>query len=298
MFKNRFTFATLILIFIFPISNSIAKKETDEALSKAVSGLKFRSIGPAFMGGRIADIAVSPKDKSTWYVAVGSGGLWKTSNRGTTWNPVFDKQKSYSIGTVSIDPNNQDVIWVGTGENVSGRHVAWGDGVYKSKDGGKTWKSMGLKESEHIGKILIDPRNSDVLFVAAEGPLWSAGGERGVYKSIDGGKTWELVLEIDENTGITDMEFDPSNPDTLYAATYQRRRQTWSFLAGGPKSGIYKSTDTGVTWSQVKTGLPKGDMGKIGLAVTPANPDLVYATIEANKEEKGFYRSQDKGESW
>ena len=298
MFKNHLALAILFVIHIFPTSTILAKTEHEEVISKAVSGLQLRSIGPALMGGRIADIAVSPTDKSTWYVAVGSGGLWKTTNRGTTWKPIFDSQKSYSIGTVTIDPNNSEVVWVGTGENVSGRHVAWGDGVYKSNDGGKTWKPMGLEKSEHIGKILVDPRNSDVVFVAAEGPLWSAGGERGLYKTIDAGKTWTVVLEIDENTGVTDMEFDPSNPDVLYAAAYQRRRHTWSLIAGGPKSGIYKSTDKGETWNQVKTGLPKGDMGKIGLAVTPANPDLVYATIEANKEEKGFYKSLNKGESW
>ena len=298
MYKNRLAFALLVIIYFFPTSNTFAQTENKEALDKAVSGLKLRGIGPAVMGGRIADIAVSPTDKSTWYVAVGSGGLWKTTNRGASWEPVFDSQKSYSIGTVTIDLNNSEVVWVGTGENVSGRHVAWGDGVYKSADGGKTWKQMGLEKSEHIGKILVDPRNSDVVFVAAEGPLWSAGGERGVYKTDDGGKTWQLVLEIDENTGVTDMEFDPSNPDIIYAAAYQRRRHTWSLLAGGPKSGIYKSVDNGASWNQVKTGLPNGDIGKIGLAVTPANSELVYATIEANDKDKGFYRSLNKGESW
>jgi len=298
MYKYRLVFAVLFSItYFFQTSNVLAQTETTD-ITKAVSGLKLRGIGPAFMGGRIADIAVSPKDKSTWYVAVGSGGLWKTTNRGTSWKPIFDSKKSYSIGTVTIDPNNPEVIWVGTGENVSGRHVAWGDGVYKSVDGGKTWKQMGLEKSEHIGRILVDPRNSNVVFVAAEGPLWSSGGERGVYKTSDGGKTWQFVLEIDKNTGVTDMEFDPSNPDVIYAAAYQRRRQTWSLLAGGPKSGIYKSTDNGESWNQVKTGLPKGDIGKIGLAVTPANPEVVYATIEASDKEKGFYKSNDKGESW
>jgi len=250
------------------------------------------------MGGRIADIAVNPHDKSNWYIAVGSGGVWKTTNSGITWKPVFEDQASFSIGCVAIDPANPSVVWAGTGENVSGRHVGWGDGVYKSRDGGQTWQNMGLPKSEHIGKILIDPRNSDVVLVAAEGPLWSSGGERGLYKTTDGGATWNLVLKIDADTGVTDVEFDPSNPDIVYAAAYQRRRHTWSLLAGGPKSGIYKSTDNGATWRQVKTGLPSGDMGKIGLAVTPANPQVVYATIEAGEKEKGFYRSLDKGESW
>jgi photosystem II stability/assembly factor-like uncharacterized protein len=272
--------------------------QTGTSLAPAAQGLKLRSIGPAVMGGRIADIAVNPIDKSNWYVAVGSGGVWKTNNSGITWKPVFDDQSSYSIGTISIDPNNTDVVWVGTGENVSGRHVAWGDGVYKSLDAGETWEQMGLTKSEHIGKILIDPRNSDVVFVAAEGPLWASGGQRGLYKTTDGGKTWQLVLQISENTGVTDVEFDPANPDVLYAAAYQRRRQTWSLLAGGPESGIYKSIDNGTTWKKVTTGLPKADMGKIGLAVTPANPQLVYATIESDDKNKGFYRSTNRGESW
>lgn len=296
--KTTTTLLTLIVVYFLTVSNTIAQTQNKEALSKAASGLELREIGPALMGGRIADIAVHPKDRSIWYVAVGSGGLWKTTNSGITWKPIFDDQPSYSIGTVTIDPNNTNVVWVGTGENVSGRHVAWGDGVYRSMDGGATWRQMGLSKSEHIGKILVDPRDSDVVFVAAEGPLWSAGGERGLYKSKNGGQTWDLVLEIDKNTGVTDVEFDPSNPDVLYAAAYQRRRQTWSLLAGGPNSGIYKSTDNGETWKQIKTGLPSGDVGKIGLAVTPANPEVVYATIEAGDDEKGFYKSTDKGESW
>lgn len=297
MLPNKL-FPALYLIVVFTITNAFSQSDTHSAVAKAVQNLSLRSIGPALMGGRISDIAVSPRNSSTWYVAAGSGNLWKTTNSGITWNPVFDHQASYSIGAVSIDPQQPEIVWVGTGENVSGRHVGWGDGVYRSKDGGKSWENMGLKESEHIGKILIDPRNSDVVLVAAEGPLWSSGGQRGVYKTQDGGKTWQQVLQIDENTGVTDLEFDPSNPDVIYAAAYQRRRHTWSLLAGGPQSGIYKSTDNGNSWRQVKKGLPGGDMGKIGLAVTLANPGLVYATIEASEGEKGFYRSLDKGESW
>ncbi|MGE0590392.1 MAG: WD40/YVTN/BNR-like repeat-containing protein [Cyclobacteriaceae bacterium] len=279
-------------------SLSFAQAIDKDIYADAAKGLKLRSIGPALMGGRIADIAVNPKDKSNWYIAVGSGGVWKTTNAGTTWKAVFENQTSYSIGTVAIDPNQPNVVWVGTGENVSGRHVGWGDGIYKSMDAGQTWQRMGLEKSEHIGKILIDPRNSNVVLVAAEGPLWSAGGDRGLYRSTDGGKTWKLALKIDESTGVTDIEFDPSNPDVVYAASYQRRRHTWSLLSGGPKSGIYKSTDNGDTWRQVKTGLPSVDIGKIGLAVTASNPNLVFATIEADDKNRGFYRSTDKGESW
>jgi photosystem II stability/assembly factor-like uncharacterized protein len=269
-----------------------------DRLKAAVGGLTLRAIGPAMAGGRIADIEVHPRDRSTWYVAVGSGGVWKTTNAGTTWTPVFDDQPSFSIGEITLDPRNPEVVWVGTGENVSGRHVAWGDGVYRSRDGGRTWARMGLARSEHIGRILVDPRNSNVILVAAEGPLWAGGGERGVYRSADGGATWTRVLHIDDDTGATDLEFDPSNPDVVYAAAYRRRRHVWGFLAGGPKSGIHKSADGGLTWRQVTTGLPKDHMGKIGLAVTAADPNVVYATIEAKADERGFYQSTDKGESW
>jgi len=262
------------------------------------AGLTLRNIGPALASGRIADIAIHPEDRATWYVAVGSGGVWKTTDKGTTWTPVFDGEGSYSIGCVTIDPNHHDVIWVGTGENVSGRHVGYGDGVYRSRDGGKTWQNVGLGASEHISKIVVDPRDSNTVYVAAEGPLWTAGGDRGVYKSTDGGETWAQVLAISEDTGVTDLELDPADPDTLYAAAYQRRRKIWALLAGGPESGIYKSTDAGATWRELTAGLPSGDMGKIGLAVSPIRPEIVYATIEAGEDERGFYRSADRGESW
>ena len=267
-------------------------------IDEALRALELREIGPAVAGGRISDIAVHPTDRSTWYVAAGSGGVWKTENAGTTWTPIFDDQPSYSIGTLALDPANPDVVWVGTGENVSGRHVGWGSGIYRSADGGLSWSNMGLERSEHIGRILVHPDDGNTLLVAAEGPLWSAGGERGVYKSTDGGATWRRVLRVDTHTGVTDLEFAPDDPNTVYAATYQRRRHVWGFMGGGPGSGLHKSTDGGDTWSELALGLPTGDMGKIGLAVTPADPSLVYATIEANSGERGFYRSLDRGESW
>ena len=270
----------------------------DVVTAETLRGLELRSIGPALMGGRIADIAVSPRDSSTWYIAVGSGGVWKTENAGVSWRPVFDDQPSYSVGCVTLDPSNPDIVWVGTGENVSGRHVGWGDGVYKSLDGGDTWNRMGLERSEHIGKIVVDPRDSDVVYVAAEGPLWASGGERGLYKTTDGGRTWSGALIIDEDTGVTDIEIDPRDPDVLYAASYQRRRHIWSLMAGGPGSGIHKSTDGGESWRRLERGLPEEEMGKIGLAVSPADPDVVYATIEADESERGFYRSLDRGETW
>jgi photosystem II stability/assembly factor-like uncharacterized protein len=280
-------------------AKSAAKAEKTAAITpELLSGLAFRNIGPAVMSGRISDIVIHPLKSHTWYVAVGSGGLWKTENAGTTWAPVFDAQASYSIGCVTLDPSNPETVWVGTGENVSGRHVGFGDGVYKSLNGGKTWTNMGLPKSEHLGRILVDPRNPNVVYVAAEGPLWSSGGERGLYKTSDGGKTWALVLEISKDAGVTSAEFDLSNPDVLYAAAYQRRRSVAAFMGGGPESGIHKSEDAGKTWRKLTVGLPKGDMGKIGLAVSPIDPRVVYATVEAGPEEKGFYRSTDRGESW
>jgi len=276
----------------------LASEPKAPLLSEALAGLAFRNIGPAVMSGRISDIAINPKDHAVWYVCAGSGGVWKTENAGTTWTPVFDSQPSYSIGCVSLDPANPEIVWVGTGENVSGRHVGFGDGVYKSLNGGKTWTNKGLSRSEHIARILIDPRDSDVVYAAAEGPLWSAGGERGLYKTTDGGENWTLSLGISRDTGVASAEFDPSNPDVIYAAAYERRRSVAAFMGGGPESGIYKTEDAGKTWRKLTVGLPKGDMGKIGLAVSPAEPNVVYATVEAGPDEKGFYRSEDFGESF
>ena len=291
------THATVLVLLCLSTAVPAAAQPPSGLTAEALSGLELRSIGPALMGGRIADIAVDPRRSSTWFVAVGSGGVWKTENAGITWTPVFDHQPSYSVGCVTIDPTRPDVIWVGTGENVSGRHVGWGDGVYKSVDGGGSWQRVGLERSEHIGDIIVDPRDGDVVYVAAEGPLWSSGGDRGLYKTMDGGLNWTQVLSIDDDTGVTDLEIDPRNPDVLYAASYQRRRHVWSLLAG-PGSGIHKSSDAGATWRRIERGLPAGDMGKIGLAVSPADPDVVYATIEAADDERGFYRSRDRGESW
>jgi photosystem II stability/assembly factor-like uncharacterized protein len=300
--------AVVLAILLVSASTMAASTGQAKADSKAekpanltpelLSGLAFRNIGPALMSGRISDIVIHPTRPSTWYVAVGSGGVWKTENSGTTWTPIFDSEGSYSIGCLSLDPCNPEIVWVGTGENVSGRHVGIGDGVYKSLNGGKTWTNMGLSKSEHIARILVDLRDSNVVYVASEGPLWSPGGERGLFKTVDGGKTWTLSLEISQDTGVTSAEFDPSNPDILYAAAYQRRRSVAAFMGGGPESGIYKSTDAGKSWRKLTVGLPKGDMGKIGLAVSPIDPRVVYATIEAGPEEKGFYRSTNKGESW
>jgi photosystem II stability/assembly factor-like uncharacterized protein len=262
------------------------------------SGMRFRSIGPAVTSGRVNMFAVDPNDRSKYYIAVASGGVWKTVNAGTTWTPVFDGEGSYSIGAIALDPKNTAVVWVGTGEYNSQRSVGYGDGVYKSEDGGKSWKNMGLKTSEHIGRIVIDPRDSNVVFVAAQGPLWSPGGERGLYKTTDGGKTWKAVISISENTGVTDVVMDPSNPDTMYAAAWQRRRHFYTLINGGPESALYKSIDGGNTWTKLRSGLPPGDLGRIGLDVSPVEPNVVYATVEASGNLSGIFRSQDRGATW
>ncbi|MDZ7742120.1 MAG: glycosyl hydrolase [Bacteroidota bacterium] len=274
------------------------KENNDTIKSSALSGLKFRSIGPAFASGRIADFAVNPCNTSEYYVAVASGNVWKTSNNGTTFSPVFDNYGSYSIGCVEIDPNNQHVVWIGTGENNHQRALGYGDGVYKSIDGGKSFKNVGLKDSRQIGMIAIDPRDSDVVYVAAEGSVWGPGGDRGLYKTTDGGKTWNKVLEISENTGVNNVIMDPRNPDIMYATSEQRRRHVFTKIGGGPESGIRKSTDGGENWRELKSGLPGGDVGGIGIAISPVNPDYVYAIIEAAGKSGGFFRSTDRGESW
>jgi len=262
------------------------------------SGLKFRLIGPAVASGRVMSIAVNPKNKFEYYVGVASGGVWKTVNDGTTWTPLFDSEGSYSIGWVEIDPNDPTVVWVGSGESNSQRSVSYGDGIYRSDDGGKDWQNLGLKKSEHIGRVVVDPRDSKVVYVAAEGPLWGPGGDRGLYKSTDGGKNWKAVLTISENTGVVDVALDPSNPDIVYAAAYQRRRHVFTLIDGGPESAIYKSTDAGATWNKLKSGLPTVDLGRIGITVSPADPNVVYASIEAADGKGGIFRSDDKGATW
>jgi photosystem II stability/assembly factor-like uncharacterized protein len=295
-----FILSNISLLFAMPPQGKEDKGEEKKGAfsAKTFAGLKLRSIGPALSSGRVGDIAVHPNNRGHYFVAVSSGGVWKTENSGTTWQPVFDKEGSYSIGCVSIDPKNPFVVWVGTGENNSQRSVSYGDGIYKSVDGGKSWKNMGLKNSEHIGKIVIDPRDSKVVYVAAQGPLWNAGGDRGLYKTTDAGKTWKKILDISENTGVTDLVYDPRDPDIMYAASYQRRRRVWTLIDGGPESAIYKSEDGGAGWRKLTKGLPKDDMGRIGLAISPVNPDVVYAIIEAADGTGGFFRSNDRGENW
>ncbi len=276
------------------------KNDKDEIFSSSTfKAMELRNIGPAYMSGRIADIAIDQNNPSTWYTAVGSGGVWKTTNAGTTWTPIFDDQPVYSIGDVTIAPSNSNIIWVGTGENNGGRHISFGDGVYKSVDGGQTWKNMGLSKSEHVSDIIIHPTNSDIVWVSAQGPLWSGGGERGLYKTTDGGETWKQVLTpADKWTGVTSLLIDPRNPDKLYAATWARQRSIGAYVGTNEGAGIHTSNDGGETWTELKTGLPEGNMGKIGMAISPMNPDVIYATIETDNRGGGFYRSADQGASW
>jgi photosystem II stability/assembly factor-like uncharacterized protein len=266
--------------------------------AETVRGLELRSLGPALTPGRVGDIVVDPRNAKVWFVAIASGGLWKTNDAGKSWKAVFDHQGSYSIGCVTLDPRNPDVVWLGTGENQSQRSVGFGDGIYQSRDGGHSWKHMGLSASEHIAKILVDPRNADVVYVAAQGPLWSPGGDRGLYKTTNGGKTWQAVLQISENTGVTDLVMDPRNPDVLYAASYQRRRNVGVLIGGGPEAAIYKSIDGGSKWTKLTDGIPAVDLGRIALGISPQQPDVVYALVTAANKESGFFKSMDGGATW
>src|ERR1035437_6925926 len=261
----------------------VAPSSTDTLKSPNLSGIKFRGIGPAFTSGRIADFAVNPNNHSEYYVGVASGNVWKTVNNGTTFTPIFDSYGSYSIGCIKIDPNNSNTVWCGTGEHNHQRALGYGDGIYKSTDAGKTWKNMGLKDSRQIGGIVIDPRNSDVVYVAAEGSVWGPGGDRGLFKTIDGGKTWKKIQTISENTGINNIVMDPRNPDVLYTTSEQRRRHVFTKISGGPESAVWKSTNAGETWEKLTTGLPTGDIGGMGIAISPV---ILMSSISLRKPRK------------
>lgn len=288
----------LSIVFLF-LCISLSAQQAEGPLSESTfKGLKFRNIGPAFASGRISDIAIHPEDENCWYVAVGSGGVWNTRNAGVTWTPIFDDQPSYSIGCISIDPNNPHTIWVGTGENVGGRHVGFGDGIYKSEDEGKSWQHMGLASSEHISRIIVHPSNSEIVYAAVQGPLWSEGGERGLYISYDGGKNWSKALEVDSWTGVTELLMDPLDPDVMFAATWQRHRNVAAYMGGGPGSAIYRSLDGGSNWEKMTDGIPETNLGKIGLAISPFNTDVIYAAIELDRRTGGLFISENRGVSW
>src|SRR5688572_8666089 len=287
--------ATLVLATLIPSTLQAQNGGLDPAKLK---GIAWRSIGPGFVTGRIADVEIDPRDTNVWYVATAFGGLWKTVNRGISFEPIFDEGPSFNLCCVVIDPKNSNIIWLGTGENHSQRSAHFGDGVYKSTDAGKTWKRVGLETSEHIGKIIIDPRNSNVVYVAAQGPLFSAGGERGLYKTTDGGATWTASLTVSENTGVTDIVLDPKNPDVIYASSYQRRRHVGQAIGGGREAGIHKSTNGGRSWTKLTSGLPRCDIGRIALAIDGRrSPTEIYALVEAQGGQ-GFYKSTNGGSSW
>jgi photosystem II stability/assembly factor-like uncharacterized protein len=276
--------------------NADGNKKGTDVYTELLTTFKMRNIGPANMGGRAVDIAVVESNSFTIYAAIGPSGLWKSTDNGIHWCPVFQRQTSASVGAVAVSRSHPDIIWVGTGEATSRNSVAIGDGVYKSEDGGNTWKNMGLSETRHIDRILIDPHNPDIVYIGAMGHLWGANPERGVFKTLDGGKNWKKVLYFDEDTGIADMAMDPTNSRILYAAAYSHRRKPFHFTSGGPHSGIYKTTDGGETWKQLKNGLPEGVNGRCGIAVSRSQPETIYALVE-NKE-GGIFRSLDKGETW
>ena len=290
------TFRLVGCVFLF----AITLPAPGEAQSP-LSSIKWRAIGPVNTSGRIDDIAVARVrgEADAIYVATASGGLWKSANNGVSWSPVFDGVDAMmSIGAVAVAPSSQLTVWVGTGEANTRQSSSWGDGAYKSSDGGKTWSNMGLRDTRSIARVVIDPTDPNIVYVAAQGHLWGPNTERGVFKTADGGKNWKKVLFVDENTGATDLVIDPDNPQVLYAAMYQRQRRTWGFNGGGPGSNIYKSTDAGATWTKLAKGLPAGEKGRIGLSLYASDPKIVYATVEARSPEGGIYRTLDAGATW
>lgn len=285
------------LVLIFFIGAKKIEKEAESLLKESIlDGLKWRCIGPANMGGRIDDFAVVESNPFIIYAGTASGGVWKTTNNGVTWKAIFDNQNTSTVGDVTIAPSNPDIVWVGTGESNNRQSSSWGDGVYKSTDGGQTWKNMGLRKTHHIGRIVIHPTNPDILYVAALGHLWGPNEERGLFKTTDGGKNWVSILFIDENTGCVDVAMDPESPNTLYAAAYQRRRRGWGFNGGGPGSSLHKTTDGGETWTRLSEGLPSGIIGRIGIDIYHSNSNIVYTILE--HKQGGVFRSEDKGLSW
>ena len=287
--------SALAMLFLLACGVSIAEAQNIKLDSNSFGAIEARHIGPATTSGRIAAIDGVASDPRIIYVGSAGGGVWKTTNAGTTFKPIFDKY-TQSIGAVTVDQAHPDTVWVGTGETWTRNSVSVGTGLYKTTDGGDNWKLVGLEHSERIARIIIDPKNSDVVYVAATGHLWDSNEERGVYKTTDGGKTWQRSLFVDKDTGCADLAIDPQDSNVVYAAMWQFRRKAYFFSSGGPGSGLYKSTDAGKTWKKTTRGLPEGELGRIALAVAPNRPNVVYATVEAKKN--GLYRSEDLGESW
>lgn len=298
---KRHVALTVLLVCVSALSNG-------QGIDNLLVDMKARSLGPSRMGGRIADIAVYEKEPRIFFVATAAGGLWKTTNGGITMSPVWDRGTSVSLGAVDVSQSDPNLIWIGTGEQNSRNSVSWGDGVYKSADGGKTWEKMGLEATRHVSQVLIDPKDNNVVYVAALGKLWGFNVERGVYKTTDGGKTWEHILKIDDKTGVADLVMDPSNHRTLLAAAYQRVRYPWAYMGGGPGSALYKTTDGGKNWKKITKGMPEGTYGRIGLDYYRKDSKKVVMQIEASTPNAdptqrpvptgGIFVSTDRGESW
>ncbi|MBC7893998.1 MAG: hypothetical protein H7066_01210, partial [Cytophagaceae bacterium] len=267
------------------------------AQTSPFDALRARSIGPAVMGGRIQDVEVDPRDPYTIYIGAAAGGIWKTTNKGTTWAPIFDGQPDNTFGDIAIFAGNSQILWAGTGEQNNRQSSSWGGGVYRSTDAGTTWSFLGLKESGSIGRVLLHPTDGGIAWVAVVGNLWKPTVERGVFKTTDAGRTWTRVLTVDSLTGATEIVMDPRDPNVLFAATYQRLRSGFGFNGGGPGSALWKSTDGGTTWRKLEGGLPAGDKGRIGIAIAPSNPGVIIATVE-HQGAGGTYRSEDAGATW
>jgi len=288
---------SLVTLLALTLPVAAGAQSPSEQAAEAVAGLDFREIGPANVGGRVADLAVLENDPRIFYVGLGAGGVWKTTNDGMTWDPVFDDQPTASVGDVTIAPSNPNVVWVGTGEPQNRQSSPWGMGVFKSTDAGATWTHMGLEDTRHIARIAIHDSDPDVVYVGAVGHLWGPNEQRGVYRTTDGGHTWENVLYVDEHTGVIDLVMDPNDPKTLFAATYQRQRTGFGFAAGGGGSGIWRTTDGGDNWTRLEDGLPTSEMGRVGLDIYRRDGNLIYAVVEA-EEDSGVYRSTDRGDTW
>src|SRR5262245_11627148 len=293
--------SVLVLVMALALVSTIAAFQIPSGgvTTDAIKALEVRSLGPSYTTGRVQDVAVDPNNQSIYYVASAAGGLWKSTNRGQTFTPIFDSGGAFNLCCIVVDPKNSNILWLVTGENSVPRSAMIRDGLFKSTDAGATWARVGLANSEHIGNIRIDPRNSNVVYVAAQGPLWSSGGDRGVYKTTDGGDTWKAVLTVSQYTGAAEVVLDPNNPDILYASMWQRQRTVGNMIGGGPESGFYKSTDGGAKWTKMTKGLPTGDVGRMSIGVDPkAKPTRVYALLNGLAGESGFYRSDDAAASF
>lgn len=325
MMKRLSVVLTVALVATVTI-NTAGQTPAQGLSTDTLNAMTWRPLPTNIVTGRVQDVTIDPKNPNIWYVAAAFGGVWKTVNRGVTFEPIFENYPAHNMCCIVVDPKDSNILWLGTGENKSQRSAHFGDGLYKSTDAGKTWARSGLANSEHIGKILVDPNNSNIVWVASQGPLFSAGGDRGVYKTTDGGATWNRVLHVNEDTGFTDLAFDPRNSNTIFASTYQRRRHVGQMIGGGPDGGIFKSTDGGRNWAKLTNGLPPGEVGRIALATDPKKPGRVYALIDAKtpagggrgggraggapapelppmnpptpNDSMGFYKSDDNGATW